>query len=365
MNIIYLNFSLMVGGIERLLVDIVNTAAQDEKNNIYLCIINDQYDYSLVNSISKKVNVIFLNRPVSGKKFKYIIEFAKLVRKNNIDVIHCQNENSVKFSLISKIVKSKVKVFTTVHDTNIYLNLKAYEVLLDRFICKKIIAISDAVKEDILKRKVPKEKVIKIYNAIDLGKFKEPIDKNKIYRSNIVIGNVSRVIPEKKGQDILIKAISKLKERKYNIQCLFAGDALVEQLNYLNNLCNEYKVEENIEFLGNVDDIPNFLSSIDIFVMPSRYEGFGIALIEAMAKGIPCIASNIDGPKEIIKDNKYGLLFESENYLDLADKIEYRINNMKIENEDKIQRYLEQNYNIKLMINNLYQVYKDSIRILD
>lgn len=356
MNILYSTFSFTIGGIERLLVDIVNEASKDKSNNIFLCIINDSYDELLLNTVNNNVNIILLKRCAGGRKIKYILEYTKFILQKKIDIIHCQTENVVKFSVLIKILRPKIKVFTTVHDTNIYLNLKAYEVLMDRFICKKIIAISDAVKENILKRRVPEKKVIKIYNAIDIDKFKEPIDRNKIYRSNIVIGHVSRVIPEIKGQDVLIKAISTLKERKYNIQCLFAGDATVEKLNYLKNLCHEYKVEENVKFLGNVDDISNFLNSIDIFVMPSRYEGFGIALIEAMAKGIPCIASNIDGPKEIIKNNKYGLLFESENYLDLADKIEYRINHMKIDSE-KLKEYIKNNFNIKLMVKKLLQLY--------
>ncbi|OOM79446.1 glycosyltransferase [Clostridium sp. BL-8] len=361
MNILYVTFSLTIGGIEKLLVDIVNTAATRRNSKIYLCIINKKYDEYLINKIKQNVKVIILDRPVGGSKLKYIIKYTKSVIKNNIDIIHCQCENSVKFSLLCKIIKPKIKIFTTVHDTQIYLRLKKYETVIDKFVCKKIIAISEAVRKEILSRGIPESKVVRIYNAIDLKKFKSDKEEKRVDKNKFIIGNVSRLMPEKKGQDILIKAISKLKEENYNIECLFAGEAPIEEndnLEKLKKICEEWGVKENIKFLGNVYDIPKLLSSIDIFVMPSRYEGFGIALIEAMAKGVPCVASNIDGPKEIIRNNEYGMLFESENYYDLADKIKYIIKNIDKMKSDEIQKYVISNFNIESMMENLYKVYE-------
>lgn len=84
-------------------------------------------------------------------------------------------------------------------------------------------------------------------------------------------------------------------------------------------------MEENVKFLGNVDNIPEFLNKIDICVVPSRSEGFGLALVEAMAMGVPCIASNIAGPREIISRTELGKLFESNDSDDLANKLENMI----------------------------------------
>jgi glycosyltransferase involved in cell wall biosynthesis len=158
----------------------------------------------------------------------------------------------------------------------------------------------------------------------------------------------------------VINTIGLIKNTYPDIKCYFAGEPpenKEEYLCYLKDIVKETKTENNIFFLGNVSDIPTFLSSIDIFVLPSRYEGFGISLVEAMAAGIPCIASNLDGPKEIIKD-KYGLLFELDNYQDLANKILYCISNMKNYDKDKVQNYVKENYNIKNMTKKLYNLYK-------
>ena len=151
-----------------------------------------------------------------------------------------------------------------------------------------------------------------------------------------------------------------LKDKYPNMKCLFAGDPPSknkENIIKLKQLAVNEGVEKRVEFLGNVNDISCFLSKIDIFVLPSVYEGFGISLIEAMATGVPCIAANIDGPKEIIKDNEYGLLFESKNFKDLAMKIDNMIYSYSYNNQNRIKSYIEENYEIKSMIKKLYKVY--------
>ena len=96
---------------------------------------------------------------------------------------------------------------------------------------------------------------------------------------------------------------------------------------YLKNLVDDLNLSEEINFLGNRDDIPELLSHSDLFVLPSRFEGMPVALLEAMAAGLPVIASNISGSAELIEHGKNGLLFESENHIDLAEKILFLYNN--------------------------------------
>jgi glycosyltransferase involved in cell wall biosynthesis len=359
MNILFVLFTFEVGGIQKLLIDITNNLASDRKNNVYLCIINNIYDTELLRKLDKNINVLLLNRNEKGSRIKYIIKYTKFIKKNRIDVIHCHLENSVKFSILAKLICPKIKIFVTVHDTNIFSELKSYEVFLDRIFCRRIIAISDVVKNEILSRGIPEKKVVRIYNGIDLKKFSIKVNR-KFNQDHVVIGNVARIIPSKKGQDILIKAIGELKHKYPNILCLFAGQVPVNKLFILDDLvklCESKNISDNVKFLGNIYDIKEFLEEIDIFVMPSLYEGFGISLIEAMAAGIPCIASNIDGPKEIIKE-EYGLLFQKGDYYSLAEKIDYRIQNIKFDRK-KINEYITKNFDINFMINRLINIYKD------
>ena len=133
--------------------------------------------------------------------------------------------------------------------------------------------------------------------------------------------NVARLQPSVKGQDILLRAVAKLKERYTGIQCLFAGSpgrAEPEALEQLQTLSRELDIEENVRFLGNVEDIPRFLRGLDVFVLPSRSEGFGISLVEAMAMGIPCVACDLGGPVQVLDGGKYGTLFKTGDSEDLA-----------------------------------------------
>lgn len=356
MNILYTVFSFNTGGIEKLLIDIINSWNDIENYNLFLCIINEDYDEKLIKLINnnKNIKIILLNRPKGNRNFKFILEYMNIVIKYKIDIIHCQSINVVKFSSIIKLLCPKIKIFHTIHDTKIYSNLKWSDIIFDKIITKKIIAISNAVKQEILLKNIRAEKVELIYNGIDLNRF------NVVEKSNsdeIRIGCVARLIPKKKGQDILIRAIRIVKESYPNIKCYFAGEAPKGKEYYLDDLkklVRELGLEDNIIFYGNINEISNFLNMIDVFVLPSRYEGFGIALIEAMACNLPVISSNLDGPKEIIKDGVYGSLFDKGNYKELAIQIINIINGDKKNNNRK---YVEEKFTIENMIEKLQEIY--------
>lgn len=360
MSIIYVIFSFTVGGIETLLVDMMNKL-ESKNNKIYLCVINNNYDRELLKRINPNVEILLLNREEKGSKLKYILQYTRFILKNKIDIIHCQGVNPVKFSVLVKILRPRTKIFNTIHDVRVYTTMSKMEVLIDKLMCKKIIAISDIVKKEILSRGVKENQVEKIYNAIDLQKFKN--NENKVFdKENIVLGNVARLMPEKKGQDILIKAVAKLKDKYPGIKCVLAGGPAggdISILNGLKELAKKYDVEKNIIFEGSVSDVPSFLKKIDIFIMPSRFEGFGISLIEAMAMKKPCIASDIDGPVEIIKENKYGILFRNGDYEDLTIKIQNMIENIESYDVDKVVEYVENNFSITEMLNKVSKTYSN------
>lgn len=356
MNIMNVVFSFNNGGIENLLIDLLNNWDTTD-DNINLCIINSDYDEDLLNKIdSSKCEITLLNRPVGGRKCSFVKEFNKIIKEKKISIIHCHNNDAVKFCLYSKALNKNIKLIYTVHDTRYskinYLDMKIHQHVID-----EMIAISESVKEEICKKNHNLRHLNVLYNGTDSAKF----SGLKFATSIKKIVCISRLVPETKGQDILIRAIGELTKQRQDFECLIVGEAPVDKINNLEMLkvlVKELEIEKYVKFLGNRIDVPEILERADVFVLPSRYEGFGIVIIEAMLSKTPVIVSAIEGPKEIVKDNLYGYLFENENYHELAELINCVLNNDQTELVNRTYAYAYQNYSIGNMVNKLRNIYE-------
>lgn len=363
MKIMYLLFSFTVGGTERLVANICNQMeAQNEE--VYLYIINDLIDDNLLNTLNENIHVKLLRRKVGSKdKISPLFKVAKYIKKNKIDVVHCNSFNAPELLILSKIVNHNCKVVSTIHGMGQFENIGKNKIFLKNWICDKFIGISNAVVEDIVAAGIDEKKVARVYNGIETKKYN--CAKLKKYDENaIVIGCVARIMPELKGQDVLLEAIKIVKKQHTKVIALFAGGVAENQQSdyeYLKKYVRDNSLEENVKFLGSLDNIPEFLNKIDICVVPSRSEGFGLALVEAMAMGVPCVASNIAGPREIIKKTDLGMLFESNNSVDLASKLENMIvdfvneKNIFWSRKDKIKSM----FSIEKMCSELKKLYEN------
>jgi glycosyltransferase involved in cell wall biosynthesis len=169
-------------------------------------------------------------------------------------------------------------------------------------------------------------KQLTLYNTIDVQKIKElaaisedeiPVGLNLV---SPIIGTVSRLRYEK-GIDVLIQAFSKVHKIYPNAQLLLVGDG-PQRLEY-ENLVKQLKLEQQVVFFGAADweMAMQLMSLMDVVAVPSRFEGFGLTAAEAMAMGKPVIASDTFGLKELIDHEKTGLVFENENFEELAEQI--------------------------------------------
>ncbi len=326
-NILHLISSLQVGGAEKLLIDLLkNTESKDI--NFTVVVMNDKIDENLKKELlNTGYKIYFLNRKESHKHPKYFFQLNDIIKKHKINIVHSHNYGGKHWAILCKILKPNLKIVHTIHDSLIIKNSTKINIFLHKYFIDKSIAISKTVCNECISEKI--FKVIQIYNGVKVKKF----NAKKIPNKNIFnIINIARIIHQKKGQDILIKALKECKNKGMNFRCNFVGgvyDYDQGSFEYLKKLVNEFDLQKNINFLGNREDIPELLAESDLFILPSRYEGLGLVLLEAMAAGVPIIASNIDGPAELIEHEKNGLLFESENHLDLADKIFDFYNNEK------------------------------------
>lgn len=360
-NVLQMVSSLEVGGLEKLLIDFIKASEVNSRNvNFVILVMNDKVDDGLKQELLKtKYKLYLLNRPVGHRHPKYLPQLMEIIKKENIDIIHTHNGGGKYWSVLCKLINPKIKLVHTLHETGVVEWMNSIKMWIHRVFIDKNIAISTDIYKSCLKNKI--NKVIKIYNGIKLKNFivnKNDFSKNKTL--NII--NVARISHPKKGHDVLIKAIKICKDKGIDFTCNIIGGVYYydqKSIKHLEKIVEELELKDDIHFLGNREDIPEILSKADLFILPSRYEGMPISLLEAMASRLPIIASDIAGSNDLIKHGQNGLLFESENYIDLADKIISLYNN-----REKMQELAQnafdyvKDFDISLMYEKYCDLYK-------
>jgi glycosyltransferase involved in cell wall biosynthesis len=187
------------------------------------------------------------------------------------------------------------------------------------FLAHKLLPVSDGISRELLRYGVSKEKMSVAPVPIDLGRYvARPQARSSVRNSfgysdqEILVCSVGQAI-YRKGWDILIRAFARAAKEVPQMRLLLVGanepDAYQKELL---KLIDNLKIQDHVQFTGVRKDIGDILSAGDIFAFPSRAEGLPLALVEAMAAGLPCIASSVGGAPEVIKDNVNGLLVASE-----------------------------------------------------
>lgn len=230
------------------------------------------------------------------KKYKFRTTISFLSHPNLVNILSCTNEKKI-ISVRSNFSKKIIIPGSAENKFKFYIRL-----LYNR--ADIIVANSEGVKKDLQENiKIESSKLRVIYNPVDHKSInifmqKEIEDEYKSYFLNPVIISVGRLSYEK-GHHHLIRIIPEIKKEHPNIQILFLGRGGMEH--ELTRLVQNLKLENNVHFLGFQSNPFKFIKKSTIFVLPSYVEGFPNALIEAMACGIPVIASDCrSGPREIL-----------------------------------------------------------------
>ena len=252
-----------------------------------------------------------------------VFRLISLIKQEGIDIIHAQTRVSqITAVLVSKL--TGVPFVSTCHGF--------FKQNLGRRIIpgwgKAVIAISEAVREHLANDfGVSKKKICLIHNGVEVEKFKmdKPLQQIKDFKHKAHIDNTSSVIgiiarlSSVKGHCFLLKAASIIVQSNTRVKFLIIGDG--PEKKHLLQLVKKLNIEKYVIFLKPVMDTSIALRTFDIFVMPSVQEGLGIAILEAMASGLPVIASNVGGIYTLIKDGSNGFLLPPENASAISEAI--------------------------------------------
>lgn len=279
-----------------MLVGIANAQAA-QSCDVTIVIVNDKVDSGLKSMIASSVKTHFLKRKDGSRSLWPFIRLNWLLFRERPDVIHCHLD-----SIIKVIAKPLHHICCYTRHAVSSQKLPPKENLL-KF--KKIFAISNAVKTFIWD-KYQIESIV-IENGIIPDNFEKRQYHKVTSRDIIRLVAIGRLLTEVKGQNIMIQAISLLS--KYNVSLDIVGDGPDRAM--LQSLIEELSLSDRVKLVGPKSqyELYHILKDYDIFVMASYTEGFGLTVAEAMAAKLPVVVSDIEGPKEIVVDGKFGHLF--------------------------------------------------------
>lgn len=338
--------------------------SQDYENKLYKFkdIVNDIYVVNMTREIKLKQDI------------KSTLEIKKLLKKIKPDILYLHSSKAGAYGRIAKFFNRKTKILYNAHgwyfNADMSPKKKKIIILIEKILAlraNKIINISKSEYDSALKYKIaPEKKMCIIENGIDFKKFdgcdkyrEETRKKYNINDGEILIGVVGR-LSEQKDPMTTIKAFNEVYKENKNVRLMYVGSGELE------NEVMKYVKENNLQHLvtitGWVDKTEEYIPAFDIAILPSKWEGFGLVLIEYMACKKPIVASKVGGILNIIKTEENGFLVETGNTKRFAECIVKYINNEGLYN--KIVNY-NYNYAIKnFSITKLIIEHENIFRIL-
>jgi glycosyltransferase involved in cell wall biosynthesis len=233
-----------------------------------------------------------------------VFRLRRLIREENYDIVHLHTKRAHVLSLwLCRGLATPKYVVTRRMDypeTNTWYTRYLYNRKVDG-----VVAISCKISKLLIEAGVEREKIRLIHSGIDPKPFEAAANIRDVHPERVVVGMVA-VLEERKGHRFLLEAAGRLKAQGYQIRYRVAGEGSLRKS--LQKAATRLGVKDEVQFQGFVSDMPAFLSQVDILVLPSLFEGFGVSVLEAMAAGKAVIASRVGGLEELVSDTVTGLL---------------------------------------------------------
>ncbi|MBN1592194.1 MAG: glycosyltransferase [Candidatus Coatesbacteria bacterium] len=308
---------LNLGGIERLITDMCRVLIRCGKYDISICCLLSK-DGPFLNDIeSMGVAVYECLRRSSWRFVKFTRNLTDLMRVIRPDIVHSHLHWSVPSQVLAARASGVPSIIITRHRIAVRTGLslarqRIYAGLMRRSI-NLFTAVSEAVRDNIAQHgwATSDDNIAVIPNGIDLSVFgSNSLDNDTAKRrlglgTKPIVGTVGSLRPDK-GHKYLIEASRKILDTGIDCRFVIIGSGNLQA--ELEDQISKLGLVADVSLLGSQRDIPELLSALDVFVLPSVSEGQGIALVEALASGLLCIGSNVGGIPEVLDGGRAGIL---------------------------------------------------------
>ncbi|WP_017732661.1 glycosyltransferase family 4 protein [Nafulsella turpanensis] len=305
MNILILVSSLDMGGAQKQAVVDANMLAPSHKITLGM-FDSGETGGALREMLDGRVEVAIF------RKTNYIstaVRLARFLREQEVQVVHCHLYAPMLTAGLASLM-ARVPVIWHFHGHHFEVRKLPLNLLSLLPTVKKIIFVSSMLSRYFEKNFwFPKNKMAVVYNSSQSKK--QPLLKGK--DEPLRIGFVGRLVGLKRVQ-YLINLAAWLKERQFmDFEIWVIGDG--PERKALEELAGSKEVNEQVKFLGFRTDVENLYNQLDLFILPSEEEALSLALIDAHNCGLPCIAFDVGGNKEIVQDGETGYIVHSETEL--------------------------------------------------
>ncbi len=327
-----------------------------------------------VKRLEEKKVLVMVMPLARGFHLDYVWRLARFFKQVKADLVHThagfsENVHARLGSWLAGVpVVSHFHLPTYFRENQVIRYLQIFLDNLTTRLSAEIVAVSEATKKAMIVQGVPEDRVTTIYNGVDLDRFCAQRSRADVLAElgvpprRMVIGMAARLC-DGKGQKEFILAAHEVSRRVPEAIFLIIGkdvrgNGMYE--NDLKNLVETLELTEKVLFTGYRQDMADVLNAIDVFVLPSKIEGFPVSILEAMALGKPVIASSVGGVSELVVDRETGLLVSPNDVSTLALAIEQLATapDMRHEMGRKGRFRVEEFFTLKKMVQQIFDLYE-------
>lgn len=281
------------------------------KNGISTCVLNywdvlkdmgietdvlapNQVDEEIKRRFAKNGSILYELTFRNSEPWKYFLKLRQIIKKGNYDIIHVHGNSATMAVELTAAFLAGCRVRIAHSHNTTCQHMKAHRLLLPLF--NRMYTHGAACGREAGKWLFGTKDFLVLPNGIRIEEYKYSEEAGRDYREakgissdTILIGHIG-LFNYQKNQEFLVRVFAGLLKQSHDYMLLLAGDGELKERT--ENLVSHLKIEDHVIFTGNEEDVPACLSAMDLFVLPSRFEGLPYVLVEAQAAALPCIVSS-------------------------------------------------------------------------